>query len=118
MIFERKLFSQNLQNINEYLNENFFKSNSSVNNQSIKKNEDSKLITAFKKRKNVDHQSDDENLNDAEPTDDDQNDNLFKCRVEINNKVNYYKLKVMPYLEAIPTMYAWAPLQKNVMVGI
>lgn len=41
---------------------------------------------------------------------------LFKCRVEIDNKVTQHRINVLPYVEAIPTMYAWAPLQKNIMV--
>jgi hypothetical protein len=47
----------------------------------------------------------------------DKSDNyLFIDKIEINNKTNYYPLKVVPYTEATPTMYAWAPLQKNILV--
>jgi len=43
-------------------------------------------------------------------------DFLFIDKTEINNKTTYYPLKVIPYAESIPTMYAWAPLQKNILV--
>lgn len=43
-------------------------------------------------------------------------DCLFKCKIEINGKQQHYKLKVMPFIEAIPTMCAWASLQRNIMV--
>ncbi len=42
---------------------------------------------------------------------------LFKSRTEINNKWQNYKLKVLPFIESIPTMYSWAPLQKNMIVS-
>ena len=44
-------------------------------------------------------------------------DFLFIDKIEINNKITYYPLRVIPYAESIPTMYAWAPLQKNILVS-
>lgn len=42
---------------------------------------------------------------------------MFKCKVETSDgSIQKSNLKILPYLEAIPTMYAWAPLQKNIMV--
>ena len=43
-------------------------------------------------------------------------DFLFIDKTEINNKTTYYPLKVIPYAESLPTMYTWAPLQKNILV--
>ena len=44
---------------------------------------------------------------------------LFKCKVEVNGKRSrFYKLKVLPCLEAVPTVYAWAPIQQNIYVII
>jgi hypothetical protein len=46
-----------------------------------------------------------------------QSTNLFMCKVETGaNDAQLCKLNVLPYLEPMPTMYAWAPLQKNIMV--
>jgi hypothetical protein len=45
-------------------------------------------------------------------------DCLFKCKVELNGKSVNYKSKVLPFIESIPTMFSWAPLQKNIMVKI
>ena len=47
----------------------------------------------------------------------DEND-PYKCKIEIGAKKAIYPLKVLPNLNPIPTMYTWAPLQKNVMVSI
>ncbi len=42
---------------------------------------------------------------------------LFRCKVEISGRARFYKLKVLPCLEPVPTMYAWAPIQKNIYVS-
>uniref|UniRef100_A0A4Y6EQX1 [histone H3]-lysine(27) N-trimethyltransferase n=1 Tax=Brachionus koreanus TaxID=1199090 RepID=A0A4Y6EQX1_9BILA len=41
---------------------------------------------------------------------------LFKRKVEINGKTCTRRCRIMPYIEPIPTLYAWAPLQKNILV--
>ncbi len=41
----------------------------------------------------------------------------LKCKLETsNNNTQMCNLKILPYIEAMPTMYAWAPLQKNILV--
>ena len=41
----------------------------------------------------------------------------LKCKLETSNRnPETYDLKILPYLEAMPIMYAWAPLQKNILV--
>ncbi len=41
----------------------------------------------------------------------------LKCKVETSyNQIQIRNLKILPYLEPMPIMYAWAPLQKNIMV--
>ena len=41
---------------------------------------------------------------------------LFKRRIEIDGKVSTKRCRIMPYIEPIPTLYSWAPLQKNILV--
>jgi len=41
---------------------------------------------------------------------------LLKCTIETKSKSSQFKLKVLPYTDPIPTMYAWTPLQKNIMI--
>jgi hypothetical protein len=37
--------------------------------------------------------------------------------IEINNKVKQsFEATILPYIEPLPTMYSWIPLQKNIMV--
>ena len=41
----------------------------------------------------------------------------LKCKLETSsNNTQSCNLKILPYIEAMPTMYAWAPLQKNILV--
>lgn len=42
---------------------------------------------------------------------------LFKCQItDLQNETSICKLNVLPHVDAIPTMFAWAPLQKNILV--
>ena len=66
----------------------------------------SKLINDYKKLCE-EQEADDEELN--------END-IFKTKVEINGKSSFHKVTILPYIQPIPNMYSWAPLQKNLMV--
>lgn len=40
----------------------------------------------------------------------------FACSISINGVTRRRKLKILPTVEPIPTMYCWMPLQNNIMV--
>lgn len=87
-ILKRKLFAENRSLVNKHLSE--FYSNRNKN--------DSIKPLNYKKIPNA--------------TDDDSTTH----NVDINNKTQSYPVKVMPNMDPIPSMYAWIPLQKNLMV--
>ncbi|CAF0965002.1 unnamed protein product [Brachionus calyciflorus] len=91
----KKCHEQNLINLEKELNEIKIKKNSTYPNDS----ELDKKISLVRNHLN-------KNPDDA----------LFKRKIEINGKIVTKRARIMPYIEPIPSVYAWAPLQKNIMI--
>ena len=44
---------------------------------------------------------------------------VFRSKIIINGALKkpvWFKNRILPYVEAIPTMFSWVPLQKNILV--
>lgn len=76
--------------------------------ENLKLHDDSSILDIFDidtKIKNIKNHSS-KNTDDA----------LFKRRIEIDGKISTKRCRIMPYIEPIPILYSWAPLQKNILV--